>query len=75
MWNVTETRGATLKVTGCSGQKRADIGSGPFVNAPVDQTHKRSVTTRPITIQPPRLSAINGVLRGGSIMTEMPQSG
>jgi hypothetical protein len=75
MWKVAETRDATFTVTGRSGLKRADIGSAPFVKTADDQTHKRFITTRPSTIQPPPMAAMNGVLGSGSIMTQEPQSG
>jgi hypothetical protein len=43
-------------------------------SAGADQTHKRSITTQPITIQPPPLPAINGVAGSGSYIPQEPSS-
>lgn len=41
------------------------IRSGPVVKTAADQTLERSITTKPATIQPPPLPAINGVAGSG----------
>ena len=44
----------------------------PLVKAAVDQTSTRSTTTKPLTIKPPPLPAINGVAGSGSLLHREP---
>jgi len=47
-------------------------GSGPLVKTAVDQTLKRSITTKLLTTQPPPLLTINGVVGSGSLLQREP---
>ena len=44
----------------------------PVVKTAVDQTSTRSTTTKPLTIKPPPLPAINGVAGSGSLLHREP---
>jgi len=46
----------------------------PLGKTAADQTLERSITTQPLTIQPPPLLAINGVAGSGSIIPQEPSS-
>jgi hypothetical protein len=48
------------------------IRSGPLVKTAVDQTLKRSITTKLLTTQPPPLLTINGVVGSGSLLQREP---
>jgi hypothetical protein len=47
----------------------------PGAKTAVDQTAERSITTQPLTIQPPPLPGIFEVPGSGSLLTREPASG
>ena len=46
----------------------------PLRKTAADQTLERSITTQPLTIQPPPLPAINGVAGSGAFLPQEPSS-
>jgi len=46
----------------------------PHAKTMADHTLKRSITTKPVTIQPPPARAMNGVARAGSFFAKEPRS-
>src|SRR6056297_541479 len=46
----------------------------PHAKTMADHTLKRSITTKPVTIQPPPARAMNGVARAGSFFAQEPRS-